>query len=422
MDYWFFEIARWFLPPFFVYLIHPVFMGMVIPSRLKRWWHFVLLAAFVALFNIPKAIWGIYSLQAEIFRVIAVFPLLIGIPLLFFEGPVWKRILVNLLMFSSQAVGEGVAVWAVTTPTRVRIEDVVANSVTDSLIYMAIAIVCIIMVDSLLVIFARSMQGEKFLSVYIPLICIVLGLWGTFYAYISDASGLVCCICMLLAGGSIIALLYYVVSLEKKAILEEELLSIRHRMALEQAHYRSVEIRQEEMARIRHDFNNQLAAISLLIRNGEERDAQQMIERLGADIAETKGNHYCAIPVVNAVLAEKEKLCREKNIGFCVELDIPRNLKTEPLHLCSVFANLMDNAIHGVETSAELPANIQLSSAIVGDYLLIKTVNSSACPQKPVEGHGYGSRILKELAEQYGGSYQGEYENGIYTAVVALLI
>ena len=93
-----------------------------------------------------------------------------------------------------------------------------------------------------------------------------------------------------------------------------------------------------------------------------------------------------------------------------------------PLHLCSIFANLLDNAIRGAEECGRKPSSISLTSAVAGDYLLIKTVNPANPPQTPKPGHGYGSRILAELAEQYEGSFQSSYENGVYTAVVSLLI
>lgn len=227
---------------------------------------------------------------------------------------------------------------------------------------------------------------------------------------------------MVLSGGAIIALLHYVVSLENKAALEDELRSTRHAMELEQIHYKSVEERREELARIRHDFNNQLAAIGYLIRMEETADAEKMIRQLSADIEDTRENPYCAIPVVNAVLSEKETVCREKGVLLQTELDIPYPLSVEPLHLCSIFANLLDNAIRGAEECGRKPSRISLTSAVAGDYLMIKTVNPANPPKMPKPGHGYGSRILAEVAEQYEGSFQSGYENGMYTAVVSLLV
>ncbi len=416
------DFFNWIFPPFLVYLIHPVFMGMVIPSRLRRWWHVPALAAFVALFNIPKALWGIYSPMADLFRLLTVPVLLVAVPLLCFEGPVWKRLMVNLLLFSGQIVGEGIAVWVVTSPTQVRIDDLVVRSLPDAILYTMIAIICNILFDALVVILARTLQGRKFSPVYLPVIGITVSLWGNFYVYVSNAGALIWCICMGLSAMAFVALLYYVTELERKQALEEELQDTRHRMALEQAHYRAVEDRQEALARIRHDFNNQLATIGQLIRQGEEEGAREMIDALAADIAATRPASYCTIPVVNALLTEKEKTCAQAGVTFRCDLHLPEMPAVEPLHLCSIFANLLDNAIRAAARSGVPQPTVRLSSMESGDYLFIKTVNPAAPAEGPREGHGYGSRILQDLARRYGGEYRTDCTEGVYTAVVSLEI
>jgi sensor histidine kinase regulating citrate/malate metabolism len=55
-------------------------------------------------------------------------------------------------------------------------------------------------------------------------------------------------------------------------------------MELEQARYGEVEKRSEELAKIRHDFNNQLASIIQLVRTGEDGAAQEMISALTNEI------------------------------------------------------------------------------------------------------------------------------------------
>ena len=56
------------------------------------------------------------------------------------------------------------------------------------------------------------------------------------------------------------------------------------------------------------------------------------------------------IPVVNDVLSEKNKVCMNDGVELSVDLDFPPVLQVEPLHLCSIFSNLLDNAINGVKT------------------------------------------------------------------------
>jgi signal transduction histidine kinase len=211
---------------------------------------------------------------------------------------------------------------------------------------------------------------------------------------------------------------------EGKIETSETLSETRRRMELEQAHYQEVERRREELAKIRHDFNNHLAAIDHLIRSGEGGSAQGMIRDLAAQIVATKENTYCAIPIINAVLREKAQTCAAAGIGLEVELNFPQRFDAEPTHLCSLFSNLLDNAISACrQTKDSEAATIRLTAMTDGDYLFVKTVNPSAAPVKDfAPGRGYGSRILSEVAAKHGGGYQSEYKEGVFTAMVSLLV
>lgn len=406
-------------PAFVAYLVLLLFMGMILPTRLKRWWQYVLVAFAICLFNAPKVIWGDYSVMADVFRILSVPVVLGALPLLCFEGPVWKRLLINLLFFAGQAVGDMLALSTLWTEALLNSGEVVFRGLADSVAYAVVGTVGSALVDSGITIFARSLQAKHFSGIYVPVVLIALSLGMSYYAYISASGVLFWLVCVALGGASIVFLLYYVVSLEKKNALEAELRDIHYTMELEQSHYRAVEARREELARIRHDFNNQLAAISALLQSGDRADAQTMLSQLSAGIAATREAPYCAIPVVNAVLTEKEALCREAGIPLHTELDLPETLAVEPLHLCSILSNLLDNAIHGC-AGTERPT-VTLSSSMAGDYLLLRTVNPALPPKAPEKGHGYGTRILRELAAKYGGSYEAGYENGTFTAVVSLL-
>ena len=81
-----------------------------------------------------------------------------------------------------------------------------------------------------------------------------------------------------------LVLLGYVVSHEKRAALEQELSEARRQMEREQTHYRELEQRHEELAKIRHDFNNQLASISHLARSGETDAAQRLLDAVSHEI------------------------------------------------------------------------------------------------------------------------------------------
>ena len=59
---------------------------------------------------------------------------------------------------------------------------------------------------------------------------------------------------------------------------------------------------------------------------------------------------------------------------------------------------------------------------MIGDYLFIKTANPSVVHNnKAAPGRGLGSWILSDIAVQYGGDYNTQYNDGVFTALVSLM-
>ena len=217
-------------------------------------------------------------------------------------------------------------------------------------------------------------------------------------------------------------LVLYAISQERKIAAEEELEDVRHRMELEKSHYATVQSRREQLSEIRNDFNNRL--LLFLEHSGDDDvSTQGAIAAMSERINQTRENTYCGIPVVNAILTEKAEECAAAGIGFEVSLDIPPRIVVSQMHLCSIFGNLLDNAICACsQAEHNSEPTIHLSSMADGDYLFIKATNPSNIPNyKPTDGRGYGFRILTDLAKRYGGDFYNQYDKGTFAAIVSLL-
>lgn len=83
---------------------------------------------------------------------------------------------------------------------------------------------------------------------------------------------------------SSIALFFCILSYDKRVSVEKQLQESRRMMELAQARYEDIECQSEKLSKIRHDFNNQLASITQLIRFGEEGPARELLDSLGAEI------------------------------------------------------------------------------------------------------------------------------------------
>lgn len=228
---------------------------------------------------------------------------------------------------------------------------------------------------------------------------------------------------LILSIAAIVLLLIHTGLQEEKSRARDALQEMQHRRNLEKAHFAAVEQRRAELDEIQNDFHEKLETIAALIRTGGEDAAREGISELAEKIARTRENPYCSIPVINAVLTEKAHDCADAGIALSIQLHLPDMLDIESTHLCSIFSNLLDNAIAACkQLQIEKKPVIHLTSMVDGDYLFIKSVNPSAPPSKQrLPGRGYGSRILADLAARYGGSYQSSYHGGEFISVMALL-
>ena len=200
--------------------------------------------------------------------------------------------------------------------------------------------------------------------------------------------------------------------------VEQELKEMHHVMELEHVHYQEIESKREEVAKIRHDINNQILAARHLISEGDTERSEHMLEQLLEQVSATKEYPYCAVPIINAILNEKNRLCEQHQIELVTDLSFPSDLHVDDVMLCSLFSNLLDNAIHAVEDMDPGKRWIRISAITEGGFLVVKTRNPSGKPEPVKRGHGKGTVILQEIAEMYGGMYQTEYLDGIFTAVV----
>lgn len=209
----------------------------------------------------------------------------------------------------------------------------------------------------------------------------------------------------------------------EKAEIKRRLEEIERVNELEQAHYEAMNRRKKEVDEVKNEFESQLALVYQMIEEGNSAEARTLLEQLKMDIAATKEYEYCENPVINAVLTEKVMQCQEKGIEIKIDVNMKAKSKIEPVHICSIYSNMLDNAINACD-SFQGKKYIYVHDGIAGDYLNVKVVNSSDKPTRKAhrDGHGYGQKILKDIAEQYQGQFATGWKNQEYSAVISLLV
>ena len=224
-----------------------------------------------------------------------------------------------------------------------------------------------------------------------------------------------------------IVYLYFMADLEKKAALEREVSSLKYARQLEEQHFKQIEEKRYEVAKIRHDINNQLASIKSMVHSRHIEQAEELIGELENTVSRTQEYRYCSIPVVNAVISEKNKEAEKYGIRLVTKIDIHDSCGITQHHLCSAFANMIDNAIRAERGFTEKDSdrkiiNVDAVSDSVSVYITVRNYVSGVEISREDDSslHGYGQQILGDIAQIYSGRFEKSEKNGEYTCKLIL--
>lgn len=87
-------------------------------------------------------------------------------------------------------------------------------------------------------------------------------------------------ICSLVATVTIVILLYLILRRQEKQSIQAAYLELQELYQLETAYYQALEARHEELSKIRHDYNNQLATLYMLISSNKPEAAKELAASL----------------------------------------------------------------------------------------------------------------------------------------------
>lgn len=179
-----------------------------------------------------------------------------------------------------------------------------------------------------------------------------------------------------------------------------------------------------EAQRIRREVRRLLDEALEQLERREQSGAREQI--LGADqvLQSSRAERYCDHPVADAVLWEQAQRCKGDGIELELQAAIPVDAGISGAVLCSLFSNVLDNAVHACLGLPPGQRWIRCTAVCRGAYLILRAENpwnpKAPTHAGPSSGHGFGLRILSELARRCDGSVETCRENGRYRITVCL--
>ncbi|MCR5272097.1 MAG: ATP-binding protein [Lachnospiraceae bacterium] len=198
----------------------------------------------------------------------------------------------------------------------------------------------------------------------------------------------------------------------------------------------------EALRREMHDMKHYIIALK---NENDSAKRAEIMEDMEQSIAIQEAFMNTGNQVLDVILTTKSLQCEKKNIVFKVMVDGDLLQGIHVKDLCSLFGNILDNAIEATQQiEDEERRMINLSVRRKNQFIVINCENASDAENVKLEDgnkknifgsdylpkttkkdsvkHGYGLKSIMQVAEKYGGGLSVSFEDGWFKLKVLLSV
>ena len=182
---------------------------------------------------------------------------------------------------------------------------------------------------------------------------------------------------------------------------------------------------------LKHELRHHIETLEALYAAGDYARLGGYLAELDVEKEALPPLYYADHFLVNAILAGRLGPAAAEGVRVTCAAGVPESLPIADADLCTLLANLLDNA---VEACRRLPRGadrfIDLSLEVRGDLLLVRCVNSApprkagaagfATSKADPQSHGLGLPAMRRVAEKYDGALEAGQSGAVFTLRAAL--
>lgn len=209
-------------------------------------------------------------------------------------------------------------------------------------------------------------------------------------------------------------------SIKEQTKLKEFAL-LKQKSDMENKHYQIMKYNYDNVKIIEHDIQKHLRLIYEYAKEGGNEEINKYIENINEEILNFSHKTISSSKALDIILNEKMQISQSKNIEFKINIQNVNINFIEDNDVCTIFSNIIDNAIESCEKSKnkeiiidiymvnskfvtiELANGCDVVPVIQGDELITSKDNSN--------DHGYGMKSVKKTIRKYNGQFLYFYNN-----------
>ncbi len=210
-----------------------------------------------------------------------------------------------------------------------------------------------------------------------------------------------------------------------------ELLEQEKRMGEMQMHYyQQLLEKEEETKKFRHDINNHLLCVKNMMQQGNASSAMEYLKQLYGEISLIRSMVYHTGNELMDIIVNEKLTDLPKDIKVTILGQVGKIEGIEDKDLCTIMANLLDNAKEAVERMEGGHKKIEIrfksgsrwTEIVVGNSIAEKVEESqlSHSSKKNPDQHGIGLHNVRNTVKKYGGSMEFASQSDLFEVHICL--
>ena len=211
--------------------------------------------------------------------------------------------------------------------------------------------------------------------------------------------------------------------------LKREQLSVKY-LGEQVEQYKYLEQREEETKKFRHDIRNHMHMINSFLNEKNYAAVEEYMKAIDVKI-ESIGNKLTVYNgIVDAVINRYQSEALKEGVSLDVKGRFPVESRVSAFDLCTIFSNLIENAIRGQKEYGE--GSVHIECAYNEDEILICIENDYVgeleyrdgrlkTTKRDISRHGIGLLNVERCVEDNGGLISIDTDNNKFKVMVSLV-
>jgi len=206
---------------------------------------------------------------------------------------------------------------------------------------------------------------------------------------------------------------------------------IENQVDLQRQNYKKLNASLEQINTLKHDVRHHLSAIKSMLQEKKYEQVLKYVEQFNQHEISKTVSTLCSNFAADSIIKYFMSLAISKNIDFKSDVNIPEDIGINPLDLCVVLGNCLENAIEACDKlDIGIEKQIELISKIVGTHIVFMIRNdfngnivkedNIIKTSKSEPTHGIGLLSISETVNKYNGNLDIKYTDDKFEITIIM--